>query len=366
MQRRSYVVLSGAVTGLVLGGLAFVIVCAAATTRTAFMAGASLGCIGAIAGGLLGQHEHRKRWKKLRLVAAARRELGLAYRSKVAHKELQPFRTLELFQSNGYTPATDWMQGDYRGESVLVFDFEIHGGSQATRTAAQAVVVFPESSGGMPSFQLRPRAWLRDFLGDDVSFDPAAVPEGEQRRAVERFTKSYVVQSPDESAARRVFTATVLHYLADQPNWVAQCDGRHLLLLRPGKTQMRDRPTYVDDAFTVRAILLGGAVEAPLADEVPVSSAPAVVPGKQRGKAYRTAQIVWRVLAGLGSAAFFGAMSGLQFGRRGNPIVAARNGALIGIGFVVVATFLAYLVLTVRSFLKRRPVPLGSEQKEPS
>src|SRR5439155_14936817 len=131
-------------------------------------------------------------------------ELGFEYRASVPRKELEPFRSLELFQRNSYTSATDWMQGVRQDESVLVFNFDPRASSQPTRTAGQTVVLFPESAAGLPKFQLRPRERLRDFLGDDVSFDPTVVPEEEQRRAIERFTKSYVVQSADEEGVRRV------------------------------------------------------------------------------------------------------------------------------------------------------------------
>jgi hypothetical protein len=257
------------------------------------------------------------------------------------------------------------MQGVREGESVLVFDFEIHGGSHATRTAGHAVVLFPESAHALQPFQLRPRALLRDFLGDDVSFDPAAVPEGERRQALERFARAYVVQSLDEAGVREVFTAGALRYLADNPGWVVQCDGRHLLVFRPGKTGLKDRPALVDDALGIRAILAEGVVESlPAQSPAAPSPMPTVVPGKQRGRGYRTAQIIWRATAGLGSAAFLGAMAGLQLGRRGNPFIAARNGALIGMGFIAAVTLIGFLVLASRIFLMRPSRSSPSEQKE--
>jgi hypothetical protein len=364
MQRRSYVALAATVTGLAIGGLVLAIT-TAARTPDAVIVGIGSGVIGALIGGFVGRQEHVKRWKKLRLLAGVRRQLGFRYRRKVPAKELEPFRSLELFKVNRYTAATDWMQGMRQGESVLVFDFEVHGGSQATRTSGQAVVLFPESAHGLPQFHLRPRALLRDFLGDDVSFDPAVVPEGERRQALERFAKAYVVQSPDEAGVRQVFTAGALRFLADKQGWNVQCDGQHLLLFRPGKTELKERPAQVDEALGIRAVLAEGVVES-IPSHSPASPMPipTVVPGKQRGRAYRAAQLVWRIVGGLTGAAFLGAMAGLQLGRRGNPLIAARNGALIGMAFITAVTLVAFLALVGRMLLKRRSEGSVSEQKE--
>src|SRR5436190_5602496 len=120
MQRRSYVALSSVVTGLVVGTLAAGVASVLVPPREALIAGCAFALLGAVTGGLLGRDEHIKRWRKLRAIAGARRELGFEYRARVPRKELDPFRALELFQSNSYTPAMDWMQGVRHDESVLV------------------------------------------------------------------------------------------------------------------------------------------------------------------------------------------------------------------------------------------------------
>src|SRR5262249_8330852 len=162
-----------------------------------------------VLGGLVARHDHTKRWRKMRLAARVTRELGFEYRPHVPRKELEAFASLELFRSHKHVVPTDWMQGQYRGESVLLFHFDPHGSSSATQTTGQLVVIFPESATALPVFQLRPRQLLVDFLGDDVSFDPAGVQDAGQQKAVERFIKEYVVVGQDEEAVRRVFTASV-------------------------------------------------------------------------------------------------------------------------------------------------------------
>lgn len=342
MRRRSYVTLWAVLFALTVGGPVFLFVALVTPTRTGFLVAEAVTLAGAILGGLVGWHDHVRRWAKVRLVVRVRRELGFEYRAKVPPKELEPFRSLHLFQSHRHIPATDWMQGFWHGESVLLFDFVISGGSQATRTAGQAVVLFPESAAGFPVFHLRPRNPLRDFLGDDVSFDAAAVEEGEQRQSIERFTKSYVVVSQDEAGVRHHFTASVLHVLADQTGWVIESDGRHLMVMRAEDTPLGERPAYLEKAFALRTALLEAKTELPDEDELLLAGAapPLVIPGKERGTGYRVAQVVWRVSAALGSAAILGGLIALKFVRRGNLLVAARNGALIGLGLAVAVVLL--------------------------
>src|SRR5438105_874158 len=117
MQRRTYVTLSASVVGLLVGGTILAIVHYSAPTRAGYVIAGGVTLVAALIGGLVGRHHHIRRWDKICHVVRTRRQLGLEYRAKVPAKELEPFRSLELFQNNRQTPATDWMQGEYRGES---------------------------------------------------------------------------------------------------------------------------------------------------------------------------------------------------------------------------------------------------------
>ena len=366
MKRRTYLVMSATLVALFTGGLVWVFVLLVTPTRTAFLVAGGVTLAAGVLGWLVGQHDYSRRWRKVCLVIRVRRELKLEYRAKVPAKELEPFRSLDLFRANRHTAATDWMQGVHHGESVLLFDFIPHGGSQATRIAGQAVVLYPESAGGLPSFHLRPRNVLRDFLGDDISFDADAIEDAEQRKAVERFSRSYVVVSPDEVAVRHYFTANILRILADEPGWMILSDGRHLLLMRPEETALSDRPAYLEKAFALRCALLEAPLESETGNEQPHagSTEPLIVPGKERGTSYRVAQAVWRVSAAMGGAALLGALIALKFNRRGNLIIAARNGALIGLGIATAVVALLGVFLAGKflfTYLFSRPQP---EQEE--
>jgi hypothetical protein len=364
MQRRTYVAMSAFLVGAFAGGAAFLIVHSFAPTRTGYRIVAGVALAASVFGGLVGRNNFNRRWDKIRHVVRVRRQLGLEYRSKVPAKELEPFRSLELFQTNRLTPATDWMQGQYQGESVLLFDFVPSGGNQATRLAAQAVVLFPESAGSLPVFQLRPRNALRDFLGDDISFDPEAIEDTEQRQAVERFTKSYVLVSPDEGGVRTFFTARVLGLLAERPGWTVLCDGQHLLLMRTEDTAILERPSYVKTAGILRAALLEARSEPKAAaHHAGMAAAPdAYVPGKERGASYRMAQLAWRITIAVFAAAGLGALAALKIVRRGNLLIAARNGALIGLAILAGLALLLALVffgkvLYLRLFTATSPEP---------
>jgi hypothetical protein len=219
---------------------------------------------------------------------------------------------------------------------------------------------------GFPVFHLRPRNPLRDFLGDDVSFDADAVEEGEQRKAVERFTKAYVVVSQDEAGVRHHFTASVLHVLADQTGWVIESDGRHLMVMRAEDTPLVERPAYLEKAFALRTALLEAKTELPEEDELSPAGAalPLVIPGKERGTGYRVAQMVWRVSAALGSAAVLGGLIALKFVRRGNLLVAARNGALIGLGLAVAVVLLLGLFVAGKLLFTHLFPARQAEQEE--
>ncbi len=336
MQRRTYVTLSASLVGLLVGGPLFTVVALAAPSKTGFLVAGGVTLAAALIGGLVGRSDHVRRWEKIRQVVRVRRQFGFQYRAKVPAKELEPFRTLELFQNNRHIPATDWMQGVYRGESVLLFDFVVGGGSQATRLAGQAIVLFPETASGLPVFQARPRNALRDFLGDDISFDPAAIEDAGQRKAVERFTRTYVLVSADELSVRQFFTAHVLGLLADCPGWMLFSDGQHLMLMKPEDTPLLERPAYLKTAWMLRTALLDARTEQEASPEqaFALSAPDAFVPGKERGPGYRVAQVVWRIFIGVVSAAGLGALVALKFVRGGNLLIAARNGALIGLGIL--------------------------------
>jgi hypothetical protein len=368
MQRRTYVTLSASLVGVLVGGPVLAIVYFSAPTRAGYLIAGGITLLGALIGGLVGRHDHIRRWDKIRHVVRARRQLGLEYRAKVPAKELEPFRSLELFQNNRLTPATDWMQGVYRGESVLLFDFVPSGGSQATRLAAQAVVLFPESAAGLPVFQLRPRNALRDFLGDDISFDPDAIEDLGQRKAVERFTRSYVLASVDEPGVRTFFTANVLGLLQEHAGWTILCDGQHLLLMRTEDTAILERPAYLKTAWTLRMALLEARGEQQIAagqpNAVPVPDA--FVPGKERGTGYRVAQIMWRITIAIVAAAGLGALAALKIVRRGNLLVVARNGALIGLAILAGLLLLLGLFLAGRMLYARLFSATPVESEEPS
>ncbi len=366
MQRRTYVAMSATIVGVVVGGLVFTVVGLAAPSKTGYLIAGGITLTAVLIGGLVGRHDHARRWKKICHVVRVRRELGLQYRARVPAKELEPFRSLELFQNNRHIPATDWMQGVYHGESVLLFDFVVSGGSQATRLGGQAVVLFPEAAAGFPVFQLRPRVALRDFLGDDVSFDPEAIEDAGQRKAVERFRKTFVLASPDESAVRGIFTANVLGALAENPGWVILCDGQHLMLTRTEDTRLLDRPAYLRKALALRAALLEARAEQEISsDQSLAATVPdAFVPGKERGPGYRVAQIVWRVTIGLVSAAGLGALVALKFDRGGNLLLVARNGALIGIAILVGIVLLLAVFVAGRGMVRRLSASPPDEQEE--
>ena len=82
------------------------------------------------------------------------------------------------------------------------------------------------------------------------------------------------------------------------------------------------------------------------------------------GTGYRVAQVVWRVTAALGSAAILGALVALKFVRRGNLLIAARNGALIGLAIAVGVVLLLGLFVVGKLLFNHLFTGRPAEQEE--
>jgi len=164
--------------------------------------------------------------ERTREMAYLAQRLGLEFFAKNWNGPRLPqqFKTTLLQRTRGaYRNA---MTGTFGGLAVFLFDY-IHGQGKQRRTHTMAC--FTQNVELAP-FTLRPEGVL-DRIGDrfvhsDIDFE--SYPE---------FSERYVLESPEESATRKLFSPGLLSYFQQIPRekkWHVESAGINLILYRPG------------------------------------------------------------------------------------------------------------------------------------
>jgi hypothetical protein len=112
------------------------------------------------------------------------------------------------------TPGRNRVEGKIGQVEFLLLDCP-------ARSGYQTLAIFPGTNAGLPSFRLRPRTTWDRLLGiEGLDFDQTGLPERDQQ-AVARFRNDYVLEASGahEQAIRRVFTADVVAFFAQNAGW---------------------------------------------------------------------------------------------------------------------------------------------------
>lgn len=210
--------------------------------------------------------------------------LGFNYEGTVNQDRLRPYLELPLFQK--WRAAENYMTGELGRLPVEALDYtyrEKGQGDSSDRDYQQTVVLL---SGGpdWPAFELIPRGLgvqlsttLWGMEGVTLEYE-----EGIQRPEYDAFHRRYFLNAgvaapyagfdtalnsadaakdagavgQQEQGVRRLFSPAVVRFLAQQPRWRIQCDGRRLALWRDRRcVSPAALPALVRDAVEVRHTL---------------------------------------------------------------------------------------------------------------
>jgi hypothetical protein len=180
--------------------------------------------VGAVVVVVIAQRQEKERRERLRTLAG---RLGFEYRQEgepLLHQGLGGFR---LFSRGRSRKHLNLMQGEHRGTSVTVSEYQyVSGGGNSRATHRQTVLLLESDRLDLPSFQLRP-----EHFGDRL-----AAKLGSQDIEIAGqplFSEAYLLQGDDETAIRACFDDAVASYLARNAGLHLEGQGRLLLLYRP-------------------------------------------------------------------------------------------------------------------------------------
>jgi len=140
------------------------------------------------------------------------------------------------------------MTGSSGGLDISVFDYTYPAGKSSI---TQTVAAFSQDH-PLPPFALRPENFF-DRIGDaivhnDIDFD--SNPE---------FSKRYLLKSPDEAGARRLFNPSLLTYLEQfQTNWCIEGTGSTLIIFHGGRSvSPSDLPAFLEETSRIARTFFG-------------------------------------------------------------------------------------------------------------
>jgi hypothetical protein len=184
----------------------------------------------------------RKRTRELTEVA---QRIGFQFTGNGSGPSFPPQPKISMLQrtrgrfSNVMTGSSGTLQ-------ISLFDYSYPAGKTSV---SQTVASFSQDQ-QLPSFALRPENFL-DRIGDalvhnDIDFD--SNPE---------FSRRYLLKSPDEAGARRLFNPSLLTSLEQfQTSWCAEGTGPLLILYQSGRiVSPSDLPAFLEETSRIARTL---------------------------------------------------------------------------------------------------------------
>jgi hypothetical protein len=153
---------------------------------------------------------------------------------------------LRLFQEGYARRFTAVLRGRVGRLDALLFEYRYTvGGGRHSKTHKQTVMAIELPGAGLPEFQLRPEHSLHRLAGvfgyQDIDL-----------QSFPRFSKSYLLRGPDESAIRSLFGDSIVHHLEANPGWSVEGSGSWLVVYRASR---REKPDNLHE-FTLKCEVL--------------------------------------------------------------------------------------------------------------
>ena len=179
----------------------------------------------------------RKRLKDLERVA---QELGFHFQAEEDKRQEHAFRALPIFQRS--RSRSNFLQGRRVTGEIVLADVRVGSGKSSY---SQTVANFQLSGRQLPAFELSPESWARKiaqaFGYKDINFESS--PE---------FSKSYLLRGQDETAARELFGADLLHFFTGEKGWSVEGAGDWLCVYRHARTvSPKDIRSFLDQTEAV-------------------------------------------------------------------------------------------------------------------
>ena len=179
----------------------------------------------------------RKRLKDLERVA---QELGFHFQAEEGDLPAHICDTLPVFQRS--RSRSNFLQGRRVTGEIVLADVRVGSGKQSY---SQTVASFHLFERQLPAFELSPESWARKiaqaFGYKDINFDSS--PE---------FSKSYLLRGQDETAARELFRADLLHFFTGEKGWSVEGAGDWLCVYRYARTvSPKDIRSFLDQTEAV-------------------------------------------------------------------------------------------------------------------
>jgi hypothetical protein len=205
---------------------------------------------------VVGQYRSRKRIKEMHAVAA-----GLGF--EVSEGQADLVDTLEgftHFRGGSSRHLTNPLCAKVDGVAVAIFDHSYTTGvGKRQSTHRQSVLLLGSERLDLPAFALRP-----ETLGAKLSFLGQQDIDFEDQPG---FSRTYVLQGPDELQIRALFSGEKLAFFAKRPGLCVDGLGQRLLYYRANKLiSPKDIPSFVEEGLAVLHLLAGDKVP-PAAEE---------------------------------------------------------------------------------------------------
>ncbi len=218
-------------------------------------------------------------------MAALAKDWNFRYEEQSSRDQLTPFLGLNLFAADRFSEATNLMRSSADGIEVELLDYEfVQRGGESDSRYRQTVVLFPDAAQSLPAFELSPRTMTHRVVYqmaglEGITFEPDDLMAPADRQAVETFRSTYFLspplnavlkqrpsQSGDAAAMlakfdapiRNQFRLELLKFLAANPGWSVESDGRHLALWRTNQiVATSKRLEFLREAHELQSALVG-------------------------------------------------------------------------------------------------------------
>lgn len=187
----------------------------------------------------------KKRGETIQTMAT---ELGLAYRQE-DHDTVSRLRQFQLFGKGRHQRVRNVIIADTDLLRLQIFDYQfVTGHGKSKTTHRQSVVAIEATDLNVTQFFARPEHFFDAFgsmLGlQDIDFE-----------ADPQFSKSFVLQGPNETQVRKAFHSVVREFLVQHHPCAVEGAGQILLFYQPRRRVAADRiKEYMEVGFQMSQV----------------------------------------------------------------------------------------------------------------
>jgi hypothetical protein len=193
---------------------------------------------------------HRVQKKRRGAFEELGKRLGFNYRLKGGKSMVKELPILPLFNPNRMRQVRHFLSAPAGATlPIAIFDFTYLGMMNRSGTT-QTVALLLKPGLGLPMFELHPRGLVAK-IGEKLGAKSIDFPGNPD------FMEIYELRSEDEAAVRRVFTGSLLDFLARNPRFTLEASGPAAAFYRHGRTcKTVDLKGFIETASSLFSLLL--------------------------------------------------------------------------------------------------------------